>query len=233
MSRAIDENTPTSTEMVIDALMEGIRTGRYIPGQRVFAGDFAEALGISRSPVREAFHQLAGEGVLDLLPNRGVEIRRLSHKHIVDMMAMLRVTGSFGLELTIPKLGTKSVRQRVTKALDRIHAAGENRQPYEWFEALVNFHHVINQEGDNIYLTSIWKGFHLTHFNRMLAEKLPGRHWEQYIRNYNEIGDALFSEHPERAIKLFNAHMRWALRLLDEVATTTHEIATPSVARGA
>ena len=230
MSRAIDKDTPPSTQAVIDALMEGIRSGRYIPGQRLFATDFAEALGLSRSPVREAFHLLAGEGVLDLLPNRGVEIRRLSHKHLVDMMEMLRVTGSFGLELAVPKLGDPAVRQRAEIAIHRIDAAGTNRQPYEWFEALVNFHNVINLEGDNIYLNSIWKGFHLTHFNRMLAEKLPGRHWEQYIRNYRGITDALLSDQPERSIKLFNAHMRWALRLLDELSPQSDEVAPLSVA---
>jgi DNA-binding GntR family transcriptional regulator len=213
MSRPLDDDSQTSVELVVSALMRGIRAGKYVPGQRLFAGDFAQSLGLSRSPIREAFHMLAGQGVLDLLPNRGVEIRRLSRKHLIDGMEILRVTGVYGLEIMVPKLDNRAAAQ-LRAATAAIRAAGRNRQPFEWFEQLVNFHYIINEIGGNLYLNTMWHGLHLTHFNRMLSDQLPGRHWDQYINNYELICGSLLSDHPERSIKLFEAHMRWALGLL-------------------
>jgi DNA-binding GntR family transcriptional regulator len=216
MSRPLKENAPTSVELVLAALMQGIRGGTYVPGQRLFAGDLAQSLGLSRSPVREAFHMLAGQGVLDLLPNRGVEIRRLSRKHLIDGMEMLRVTGVYGLEVAITRLDASAIA-KVRQATAEIRAAGKNRQPFEWFERLVNFHYVINDIGGNLYLNNIWHGLHLTHFNRMLSEQLPGPHWDQYIENYEKICGSVLSSQPQNSVKLFDSHMRWALRLLREL----------------
>lgn len=44
------------------------------PGQNVDEQDFVEALGLSRTPVREALIQLAAEGLVELLPNRGARV---------------------------------------------------------------------------------------------------------------------------------------------------------------
>jgi DNA-binding GntR family transcriptional regulator len=133
------------------------------------------------------------------------------------MMEMLRVTGVFGFDLVVPHMSDTEVRKRFIKAFEEVERVGERRQPYEWFQALVDVHLLINDVADNIYLRSIWKGFHLTHFNRMLAEKLPGPHWERYIANYRALGETILSDKPERAGKLFNSHMQWALKLLNDL----------------
>ncbi|MEO0999186.1 MAG: GntR family transcriptional regulator, partial [Pseudomonadota bacterium] len=60
--------------------------GRYAPGQRLIAADLAEEFDVSRAPVREALHVLSGEGVIDLVPNRGAMIRKASAKEIRDLL---------------------------------------------------------------------------------------------------------------------------------------------------
>ena len=59
-------DSSSSVERVLDEFLDKVRSGRYVPGQRLVAGDVARDLGCSRAPVREALHMLAGEGVLEM-----------------------------------------------------------------------------------------------------------------------------------------------------------------------
>ena len=53
-------------QSVVDKLTKGIQEGRFVPGQRLVAADIAQEFEVSRSPVREAFHILAGQGIIEL-----------------------------------------------------------------------------------------------------------------------------------------------------------------------
>ncbi|QIE57269.1 GntR family transcriptional regulator [Pikeienuella piscinae] len=62
----------------MEYLREGVFRGRYAPGQRLVEADLTAELGVSRSLLREAFHRLAAEGTIELVPNRGALVRRMS-----------------------------------------------------------------------------------------------------------------------------------------------------------
>ena len=70
---------------VVDALREAILVGRYQPGERLLQEEVAEALGISRIPLREALRRLEGEGLVVISPNRGAIVRPLGPKDVVDL----------------------------------------------------------------------------------------------------------------------------------------------------
>ena len=79
-------------EAVADRLRELIVEGVLAPGahlnERVLCGQLA----VSRTPLREAFRTLAGEGVVELLPNRGAVVAALSREavaHAFELMGAL------------------------------------------------------------------------------------------------------------------------------------------------
>ena len=55
-----------------------IKDGRLKPGTRVPEKQLCEQFGISRTPLREALKVLASEGFVELLPNRGARVARLT-----------------------------------------------------------------------------------------------------------------------------------------------------------
>ena len=65
----------SAREGVVDALREAIVGGEVSPGARIREGEVAAKLGISRTPVREAFLVLAVEGLLTLQSGRGARVR--------------------------------------------------------------------------------------------------------------------------------------------------------------
>lgn len=73
---------------VVDAyewLRGSIRSGELLPGQRMAEADLAKAMGLSRTPVREALSRLDGDGLV-LSKGRGVQLRVLTPAEIVEVM---------------------------------------------------------------------------------------------------------------------------------------------------
>ncbi len=61
-----------------DRLRQAILRGELRPGQRLSASDLAERWDVSATPLREAFQRLAGEGLVELLPQRGARVTELA-----------------------------------------------------------------------------------------------------------------------------------------------------------
>lgn len=68
----------STTQQVYDWLREGIVRAEYLPGTRLSEAEIAKELQISRQPVREAFIRLSVDGLIDVRPQRGTYISRIS-----------------------------------------------------------------------------------------------------------------------------------------------------------
>lgn len=69
------------------ALLDGIASGTYLPGEKLNEVNVAQSLGISRNTLREAFATLVSEGLLERIPNRGVFIAEPTREDLADMYA--------------------------------------------------------------------------------------------------------------------------------------------------
>ncbi|WP_226576278.1 GntR family transcriptional regulator [Acuticoccus sediminis] len=74
----------TRSTSVADRLRAMILEGDYMPGEHLQEVPVAEAMGVSRTPVRAAFAALEREGLLDYVPKRGFAVRVFSHAEIAD-----------------------------------------------------------------------------------------------------------------------------------------------------
>jgi DNA-binding GntR family transcriptional regulator len=82
----------TLPEAAAERLRALIIEGDLPPGARLNERELSERLGVSRTPLREAFRMLAGDGLLVQLPNRGAQVVALSRddvRHAFELMAVL------------------------------------------------------------------------------------------------------------------------------------------------
>ena len=77
-------------DRVAASVLQSLRDGDVVPGQRLVETETAQRTGSSRPAVREAFARLAAEGVVEFARNRGVTIRKLSPDEVRDMLTRLK-----------------------------------------------------------------------------------------------------------------------------------------------
>ena len=68
----------TLVDDIVDAISDQIIHGELQPGLKIRQQQFAESLGVSRTPLREAFQRLEADGWVDLRARRGAEVRPLT-----------------------------------------------------------------------------------------------------------------------------------------------------------
>lgn len=77
-------------EHIVAFVLQKIVEGSFLPGSRLTTKQIADELSVSLTPVREAFAELAGIGVIDLEPNRGATIHSFSKREIQDVCRVRR-----------------------------------------------------------------------------------------------------------------------------------------------
>ncbi len=84
---------------VFENLRQAIVRGDITPGARMVENRIAEAMGISRTPVREAIHKLEREGLLRKLPRGGFTVVSLSREEIEETIGIRCVLESYAARL--------------------------------------------------------------------------------------------------------------------------------------
>jgi GntR family carbon starvation induced transcriptional regulator len=110
-------------DRITDELRHAILSQEYQPGDRLAAEQLAERFSVSATPVRESFARLSGEGLVTLLPQRGVRVSEIS---LTDMEEI------YELRLALEPLA--------------VHRSVEAGTP-EWAERLEQLFHQMNEAG--------------------------------------------------------------------------------------
>ncbi|MFF3567484.1 GntR family transcriptional regulator [Nocardia jiangxiensis] len=88
MSVSLNLDSRTLVTRIADRLREQIIAGELEPGARIRQDEYAEAFGVSRTPLREAFRLLDAEGWITTRPRSGVEVSRFSPAEVQDIITM-------------------------------------------------------------------------------------------------------------------------------------------------
>jgi DNA-binding GntR family transcriptional regulator len=76
---------------VVKSLLADVFSGRVRAGDHLVTQELADRFKVSHTPVREALIALSGMGIIDLLPNRGALVRRVSVQEVREVCQVRRV----------------------------------------------------------------------------------------------------------------------------------------------
>lgn len=106
---------------IFDVLHDKIVSGRYKPGQWLRQEDIATQLGVSMTPVREAFDLLVSAGLAERVAYRGVRIREISTQDIVEAYGL-----RLYLEVIIAEEAARKITPEQVSGLERTIAEMKN-----------------------------------------------------------------------------------------------------------
>ncbi|MFF2328030.1 MULTISPECIES: GntR family transcriptional regulator [unclassified Streptomyces] len=90
---------------VLDALRAALVDGRLVPGEVYSAPVLGARLGVSATPVREAMQQLAAEGAVEVVPNRGFRVSRRGPRELAELAevrALIEIPVMLKLARSVP-----------------------------------------------------------------------------------------------------------------------------------
>lgn len=87
-------------DQVREELIEWLSDGRLGPGQRLEEERLSRALGVSRTPLREALANLTSEGLVEAIPRRGFRVPKLSAERVRDLFPVIGSLEGLALRLS-------------------------------------------------------------------------------------------------------------------------------------
>jgi DNA-binding GntR family transcriptional regulator len=97
--------------MVVSAIREAILSGVYAPGQKLPQEHIAQALGVSRIPVRAALRHLEAEGLTVFSPHRGATVRTLEPREIAEIYDLRILLETYALRSAVENVPDDKVAE--------------------------------------------------------------------------------------------------------------------------
>lgn len=151
---APDEGRSTMVGAAYDNLRRRILSNALPPGARFLEPELAQQLGMSRTPVREALIRLEAEGLVRIIPRRGIQIAPVTAQameEIYEIVTALEAAAARRLAQTPAAARLAPLR----KALLRMDAALERGDLDAWGEADESFHRALITQAGNEMLAAV------------------------------------------------------------------------------
>lgn len=141
----------TTEDRVVSVVRNAVISGVFQPGERLPQDHLATWLDVSRMPIRAALRQLESEGLVELIPNRGAIVTRLSVEELADLYEMRVMVETFALRKTVAAM-TPELLSDLTKMADEMDEAAAHNG---WFELRQEFYRALYSVGNTPRVVSV------------------------------------------------------------------------------
>jgi GntR family transcriptional regulator, trigonelline degradation regulator len=199
------ERTPAPIRaQVLDNLRQAILDGRFAPGQRLIERELVELTGVSRTSIREALRELAAEGLVTTIPNKGTVVATLSAEDARQLYQVRSVLEGLAGKLFVDN-ATPAQRRALARqlaAIDRLAARDASI-----LEAKDRFYDILFVGGGNVALHQTAASLHARiRALRSLSLSLPGRAHKS-VAELHDIIEAIDTDDAEKAARACRRHV--------------------------
>jgi DNA-binding GntR family transcriptional regulator len=202
-----------ASERAYSFAKERILDGRYAGGDLISEGDIASGVGLSRTPVREAFLRLESEGLLRLYPKRGALVVPVSVAEVESVMETRLLVERFAVE--------KVIRQGVDlsgaleAAIDQQEAMAGAGNERAFVEADREFHRLVVAAAGNEILLSLHDSLRSRQSRMGLAALARDEdRTRQILQEHRALAAAVSARDEEQARAVVAGHLQGTLGLL-------------------
>lgn len=198
-------------------LQKWIIDGTLQPGEKLNDTELSEALGVSRTPIREAFQLLEVQGLIQTFPGKETRVTTLEKDDILKLYAPLTA-----LQALAAELAAQNVQQEHIDQLRAINASFNeyvnNEQLYEAMEYDEEFHETILLIANNPHISSFCSSLQM-HIRRYKYIFIKRPNWESQaaVDDHEAIIKALEASDSEAAARLMKHNLERPLEHLDKM----------------
>lgn len=143
---------------VTDVLRDRIIDGEYAMGEKLIENKIADDLKVSRTPVRDAFKELAKEQLVEYIPNKGCFAKGFNHKDMADIYAVRKEVEKLAITWAIENADEEKINE-LGEHLELMSFYTENNSYDKLLEANELFHNMIYQMTGSRFIVQILKTY--------------------------------------------------------------------------
>lgn len=196
----------TLHDAVLNQIRDMIIDGTLGPGQRINEGQVGAALGVSRTPLREAIKTLASEGLVEILPAKGAIVRRFSETDIREILEVIKALEQTAARLLCRRGSEAAVAEVLTLHDEMMHHYAE-RNRLAYFKLNQSIHSAIVRGADNAVLAQTHEQLQARIKRiRFIGNQTPER-WAAAVAEHEEMIVALRARDGEALAAVLGRHL--------------------------
>jgi DNA-binding GntR family transcriptional regulator len=199
-------------QQTIDALRQSILEFKLKPGQRLIEREFIERLGVSRTTFREAIRELAAEGLVTVVAQKGARVSAPSLEEAADLYEVRSALECLAVTWFVERAGDSEVRSLKATVKNFKRVASRTTDTLELLRAKEYFYDVLIRGARSNGLQQVLEGINArVHALRATSLSHPGR-VAQTVSELEGIVTAIAGRNATLAAKLCDEHIRNACR---------------------
>lgn len=193
-------------DTVVEHLRKFIVEGVLSAGTRLNERELCETLGISRTPLREAFKVLAAEGLLVLSPNRGASVYRMSESEIRETFELMAGLEGFSGELACERITPAELAEIKALHYSMLACRVQNDLP-GYYSRNQEIHNRINDAARNSALRNTYQSIN----RRLMAMRFRSNQhadkWDRAVHDHEEMIKALEARDGKALSNILRRHL--------------------------
>lgn len=193
-------------DTVVEHLRRLIVESVLPPGTKLNERELCETLGISRTPLREALKVLAAEGLIEIAPNRGASVYRMSPREVWETFEFVS-----GLEAMAGELACERITPEEVAEIKALHDAMLDCKKKGDLPGYYNRNQAIHNKITAATRNTVLQQTYLNMNRRLQALRLRSNvvptKWDQAVDEHRQMIDALDARDGKRLGRILALHL--------------------------
>ena len=203
-------------EHVYDALRDAIVTTELVPGRRLSEAELAGFLGVSRTPIREALVRLRDDRLVEIVPQLGTFVARITDGAIQDAQFVRESLECAAIRIAAERATPADVKA-LGRILDRQAEARDDEDPDAFYALDDELHAALCHLSGHDVAWSL-AGRANGHLNRIRRLSLPQPNYlAEMVAEHHAVVEAVAAGDPDAADVALRHHLRMVLSVLGEL----------------
>lgn len=202
---AVDRQTLPAA--VASRLRDLITEGELAAGTRLNERELCERLGVSRTPLREAFRLLSAEGLVQLQPNRGAQVVALSPEDIRESFEVMGSLEALSGELACKRITDDEIGEVRALTFEMLACHARRDMP-AYYRLNHMIHDLINRAAGNRLLSQVYATLNLRIQHLRFRSNFDQDKWDKAAREHADMVEALAARDGARLAAILRGHLK-------------------------
>jgi DNA-binding GntR family transcriptional regulator len=204
-NKIAEPSTDSVKTRTYDYIRNSILRGTFPSGSFVEEGTVANEIGVSRTPIREAFNKLSAEGFVELIPRRGARVRAISPSEMHQFFETRIVLETYAARRVCAI--RPPIPQRVDELVSEMERLTQFIMAHEIAELDRELHRIIVELSGNDVLLELYDALQFRHLLACASIPIDEKLLSIVLEEHKELVEALKNYDEPALLKILSQHL--------------------------